>query len=91
MAGQVELLVAEDGLAAEEDDHQPEAFSGRLDERDRQQRATICLLGGFREPFGEAAVIAEPARRKHLPRSGALCQRRGLRSQVASEVGVEPV
>ena len=68
VARQLELLVAEHRLAAEEDDHEPEPVTGRLDERNREQRVAVRLLGGLREPGGEAAVVAEPARGEHLAR-----------------------
>ena len=42
VARELELLVAEHRLAAEEDDHQREARTGRLDERNREQRVAIC-------------------------------------------------
>ena len=42
MARELELLVPEHRLAAEEDDHQREARTGRLDERNREQRVAIC-------------------------------------------------
>ena len=61
VARELELLVREDLLAAEEDDHQRKACTGRLDERNREQRFAICFRGGVREAGGEATVVAQPA------------------------------
>ena len=84
---QLELVVVESALAAEEDQHQPRPLAPRLLQRDGEQRASVGRGGRDSEPVAEAVVLAESPRRQHL---AAARTERQLRRALA-EVRRQPV
>ena len=90
MTGEVELVVVEHLLTAEEHEHDPEPLS-RLRERNGEHRRAVGLLRHTRQRVVEAAVVAETARRQHLARPGGGDQGRRLGAEVRGEARREVV